>query len=61
VSIEIRQEEVHEAIVHSMEQNQAYLLVLGAQGHSFVERMTMGSVSMHEVIYGRHPVLVIRD
>jgi len=61
VSIEIRQEEVPEAIVHSMEQNQAYLLVLGAQGHSFVERMTMGSVSMHEVIYGRHPVLVIRD
>lgn len=57
---EVREGNVHEAIEASMTQNNADLLILGAQGHGFVKRLTMGSVSLHEALYGRYPILLLR-
>ncbi len=57
---EVREATVHEAIEASLAENKAGLLILGAQGHGFVERLTMGSVSLHETLYSRVPLLVLR-
>ncbi len=57
---ELREGPVHDAIAASMDKNHAGLLVLGSQGHGFLERMAVGSVSFHETIYGPYPTLVIR-
>lgn len=50
----------NDAIRKSMEQTQADLLVMGAQGHGFIERITMGSVSYHQVASESYSVLVLR-
>lgn len=60
VHSEVRESTVYEAIAASMEANRAGLLILGAQGHGFVQRLTMGSVSLHETLYGKYPILVLR-
>ncbi len=49
-----------EAISQAMREEQADLLVLGAQGHGFWERVRLGSVSYYEVIATDHNVLVLR-
>lgn len=36
------------------------LLVLGAQGHGFLDRLRMGSKSFHQVVSERYSVLVLR-
>lgn len=36
------------------------LLILGAQGHGFWERLTVGSVSFHQAIAESHSVLMLR-
>jgi len=38
----------------------ADLLILGAQGHGFTDRLNMGSTSLHEVLSEPVPVLVLR-
>lgn len=38
----------------------ADLLILGAQGHGFMERLTMGSVSFHQVVSTAHNTLILR-
>lgn len=38
----------------------ADLLVMGAQGHGFLKRLMIGSVSLHQVMNEPHPVLVLR-
>lgn len=50
----------NEAIVQAMESQGAELLIIGAQGHGFVERMLIGSVSLHQVVIEPHSVLLIR-
>lgn len=44
----------------AMEDLGAELLILGAQGHGFVERLLIGSVSLRQVMAEPYPVLVIR-
>lgn len=39
---------------------EADVLVLGAQGHGFMDRLFLGSVSFHQVAAEEYPVLVIR-
>ena len=51
---------VSETIERVMKDEKADLLVLGAQGHGFVERMTLGSVSLDQVIRKPYSVFVIR-
>lgn len=49
------------AVINSvMRESGADLLVVGAQGHDFVERLAIGSLSFHEVMSEPHSVLVLR-
>jgi hypothetical protein len=36
------------------------LLILGAQGYGFWERLMVGSISFHQAIAEPHPVLILR-
>jgi nucleotide-binding universal stress UspA family protein len=49
-----------EAINTAMKESEADLLIMGAQGHGFIERLALGSVSFHQVVAEPHPVLVLR-
>jgi nucleotide-binding universal stress UspA family protein len=51
---------VYTAIDHVMEAEEGDILVLGAKGHGLLERLTMGSVSMHQAIAGKYSTLIIR-
>jgi nucleotide-binding universal stress UspA family protein len=48
------------AIKQTMAETGADLLILGAQGHGWVERLTLGSVSFHQVVAEPFSVLVLR-
>ncbi|MFQ3586796.1 MAG: universal stress protein [Fimbriimonadaceae bacterium] len=50
----------YEAIPEAMRETGAQLLILGAQGHGVVQRLTLGSVSFHQVSNESYPVLVLR-
>lgn len=52
--------EPNDAIAQSLEEAGAELLILGARGHGFVERVTMGSVSLHQAMRAKTSVLVLR-
>lgn len=47
-------------IRRAMQEAQADLLIMGAQGHGFLERMLIGSVALHQVVAEDYPVLVLR-
>jgi nucleotide-binding universal stress UspA family protein len=52
--------EVNEVIRSAMIGSGADVLILGAQGHGFVERLFVGSTSLHHVLAEPYPVLLIR-
>lgn len=56
----LRPGEVHYAIEHEMKINNADLLILGAQGHGFLERLLIGSTALHQVVGTDHSVLIMR-
>lgn len=58
--VSVKQMTVNEAIRSTMEEYDADLLILGAQGHGFFERLMLGSVSFHQVTAEEHTVLVLR-
>ncbi len=45
---------------HHVNALRADLLILGAQGHGFLERLFIGSSALHEVVATDHSVLIIR-
>lgn len=49
-----------EAIPEAMRETGAQLLILGAQGHGVVKRLTLGSVSFQQVSNESYPILVLR-
>ena len=50
-----------EKVLHdSMHEAQADLMIVGAQGHGFIERLLIGSTSLHQVAVETYPVLVVR-
>lgn len=51
---------IHEAICQTMEETNADLLILGAHGHSFIERLTTGSISFREALSSPYSVLILR-
>lgn len=51
---------VNEAIAHTMQETQSELLIVGAQGHSFLDRLSLGSVSFHQAMTAPYSVLVLR-
>lgn len=50
-----------EAIAQTMRDTDADLLILGARGHGFWDRVRLGSVSHFQVVATPHNVLVIRN
>jgi nucleotide-binding universal stress UspA family protein len=44
-----------------MEETGADLLLLGAQGHGFLERLFVGSISHHQALHEPYPVLLLRE
>lgn len=51
---------VGDTLARMMEEEQGDLLVLGAQGHGFLDRLTMGSISLDQVVSKPYSVLVLR-
>lgn len=51
---------VHDAIAATMKETDAELLILGAHGHSFLQRLTLGSTSFREAVFSPYSVLVMR-
>lgn len=51
---------IHESIDRALDQASADLLILGAKGHSILERLTLGSVSLHQALQGPASVLILR-
>ncbi len=50
----------YEAIHAEMKATQSDLLVMGAQGHGFLERLFIGSIALHQVVSEPYSVLVLR-
>ena len=48
------------AIQRVVEESGADLLILGARGHGFMDRLSLGSVSMHQALHSSASVLVLR-
>lgn len=48
------------AIESTMRVQAADLLVMGAQGHGFIHRLVIGSVSLHQIVAQSYPVLLLR-
>lgn len=48
------------AIEDTMRKVEADILILGAQGHGFIERLMLGSVSFHQAVDGKHHTLIMR-
>lgn len=53
--------DVHHVIDETVESTQADLLILGAHGHGFFDRVFVGSVSLQEAIAGPSNVLLLRS
>lgn len=51
----------NDVIRTTMQDTQADVLVMGAQGHGFLERLFIGSTSLHQVATEPYPVLVVRS
>jgi nucleotide-binding universal stress UspA family protein len=51
---------VGDTLERVMKEEQADLLVLGAQGHGFIERLTIGGVSLDQALRRPYSVLVLR-
>ena len=51
----------NDAISDAMERTGSELLILGAQGHGFLDRLFVGSVSFHQLVGEPYSVLILRD
>ena len=51
---------VEETIHDVMEDTKSDLLIVGSQGHGFIDRVLAGSTALHEVIAEQYPVLLLR-
>lgn len=52
--------ETNTVISDFMRETESDLLIIGAQGHGFIERLAAGSVAVHQVIGEQYPVLIVR-
>lgn len=50
----------HKGIRRAMDKSKAELLIMGAQGHGFLDRIQLGSKSHHQVLSEPYSVLVLR-
>ncbi len=49
------------AIDETMQKTGSKLLIMGAQGHGFLERLTTGSHTFRQAVAGKHSVLILRS
>jgi nucleotide-binding universal stress UspA family protein len=56
----LKESEPNEGIAQAMKETGADLLIVGAKGHSAVERFLLGSVAHYQISHGQYPVLVVR-
>lgn len=59
-SVKVRQGKPNTAIAQEMQSSGADLLIIGAQGHGFLDKFLIGSVSLHQVMAEPYPVLLLR-
>lgn len=52
--------DIRAEIRREMERSSADLLILGAQGHGFLQRLKLGSTSLGEVVTADYPILLVR-
>lgn len=57
-SYELKPGKVDDVIHRALQEHPSELLILGAQGHGFMERMIVGSTALHQVMR-EHPSLLI--
>ena len=57
----VLEEPIVEAINQTMKAHHADLLIVAAQGHGFVERLLIGSTSLHEAVAENHSLLIMRN
>ena len=57
----IKEGQANKVIAEHMRATQAELLVMGAQGHGFIERLFVGSVSFHQLVAEPYSVFILRD
>ncbi len=60
VTISVKQGHANDVISNRMKEVGADLLIMGAKGHGFLERLGVGSVSFHQVVNDEHSVLLLR-
>ena len=60
VETAVREGHANDVIRTSMLERHADLLILGAHGHSFLERLLVGSVSLHQAVSESYSVLLMR-
>ena len=51
---------IEEVIHQTMHETNADLLIVGSQGHGFMDRVMVGSTSLHQIIGERYPILLLR-
>jgi nucleotide-binding universal stress UspA family protein len=50
----------NDVLREAMQDMQADLMIMGAQGHGFFERLMIGSTSLHQAVAEPYPVFIIR-
>jgi nucleotide-binding universal stress UspA family protein len=53
--------DVNDALTRVMQETKSNLLVLGSQGHGYMERLAVGSVSLKQAIKRNYSVLIVRE
>ncbi len=59
-SVAVIDKPVRQAINEVMADNDADLLILAAPNHGFLDRMTTGSLSLHETVAEKHSLFILR-
>ncbi|HEY0868661.1 MAG TPA: universal stress protein [Fimbriimonas sp.] len=59
-AVHVKKGKANPMIARSMKELGADILIIGAQGHGFLERLLIGSVSLHQVVAEPYPVLLLR-
>ena len=60
VNVIVQEGESNEVIRNTMTSSDADLLIMGAQGHGFLDRLVIGSTSHHHFVAEPYPVLLLR-
>lgn len=60
IQLKVVAQDPDSAIEDTMQTTASKLLIMGAQGHGFLERLTTGSHTFRQAVAGKHSVLILR-